>query len=98
MNCPPEIARVILQILHRGILAARSQGWGENAQRAALEADHIHNLPRLLSDFSQDKLEWYWNNEIPCYIKARQRLGHMETEFEYLWKELQLAAPTLKDE
>ena len=98
MNCPPEIARILLQILHDGIIRTRVRGWNDDAQGAALEADHIHNLPRLLSDFSRKNLDWYWKNERPCYIKEHQRLGHPETGFEDLWEELQRAMTALEDE
>ncbi len=88
MNCPPEIAKILLQIIHSGILKARSQGWSKNAEGSVLELNHIHNLPRLLSDFSRENLDWYWEKERPRYIEVHQSLGRSETGFEDMWKEL----------
>ena len=98
MNCPPEIARILLQILHDGIIRTRVRGWKNDAKGAALEANHVHNLPSLLLNFSEDKLEYYWEAERPSYIESHQRLGNSFTGFEELWKQLQLAVPTLKSD
>ena len=98
MNCPPEIACVLLQIFHHGILAARLRGWQNNAQGAALEANHVHNLPKLLLNFSCDELNWYWESTRWSYIEIHRKLGNERTGFEKLWNQLQLAAPTLKSD
>jgi hypothetical protein len=42
-------------------------GWDGDAGRAAVEADHLHNLPGLLSDFSPVRLRYYLEAEVPCY-------------------------------
>jgi len=56
MDCPDQIADIVLQILREGVLAARSAG---NAERSALEADHVHNLPDLLRCFHPELLTYY---------------------------------------
>lgn len=68
MNCPPAIAKIILEILTQGILRARAAGWAGDANRCALESDHIHNLPRLLSDYSPAGLKYYWEAERPAFM------------------------------
>jgi hypothetical protein len=70
MNCPPEIAAVLLDILTQGLLLARSAGWAGDAQRAALEAEHLHNIPGLLKDFSMERLRYYWDAERPGYARC----------------------------
>ena len=68
MNCPPEIQIALLAILRDGILAARIAGWNDDSRRCAVEADHIHNLPALLADFSCELLQFYYDIERPAYI------------------------------
>lgn len=68
MNCPVEIEQSLLQILQRGILKCRLAGWEGNAQRCALECDHIHNLPILLSNYSLEALQYYYEVEREAYL------------------------------
>jgi hypothetical protein len=93
MSCPPETAEVLLQILMIGILRIRALGWAGFARRCAVEADHIHNLPELLRDYSDDRLRYYWEAERPAFIS--QSAGVNVTAFEPLWAELgrHLSAP-----
>ena len=90
MDCPPHIARVVLQILRWGALRARAAGWSGDARRAAVEADHIHNLPGLLLDYLPGRLRYYLDAERPGYLKAIG--GSPDGEFARLWAELDEAA------
>jgi hypothetical protein len=67
MSCPPEIADVILDILQKGLLRIRALGWSGNSAACASEADHLHNLPSLLSNYSPELLRYYWEAEKPGY-------------------------------
>jgi hypothetical protein len=87
MNCPPIIARVLLQILHTGILRIRAGGWAGDAERCAAEADHLHNLPGLLVDFSFDRLKYYWDVERPAFLHRSDGTG--AEGFEPLWRDLE---------
>ena len=97
MNCPPEIAPILCRILRIGILNARACGWQNDAKAAALEADHIHNLPHLLSDFSQRKLEYYWRIERLYYLEKRLEFSNRVLLFEGLWAQLKSAASYLNE-
>ena len=88
MDCPDQIAGVILQILREGVLSARSAG---NAERSALEADHVHNLPDLLRCFHPELLTYYWDAERPAYLKAAG--WHNVQRFEPLWEQLEPLVP-----
>ncbi len=88
MDCPDEIADIILGILRSGILAARNSG---DAGRSALEADHLHNLPELLRHFRPELLRYYWNVERPAYLKAASRQNTQR--FEPLWAQLEPLVP-----
>jgi len=67
MNCPDPIKAVVLEFLHLGVLTCRLAGWDPDPERCAVEADHIHNLPNLLADYSPDKLQYYWDVERPIF-------------------------------
>jgi hypothetical protein len=86
MNCPTEIAAIVSKILQWGLLDIRNHGWGGDAARCAVEADHIHNLPALLSDFRPEALKFYWEVERPLFIErsSAEEVQH----FEELWDEL----------
>ncbi len=68
MKCPRDIAKVILEILELGILRIRSAGWAGNSRQCAAEADHIHNLPSLLIDYTPEKLRYYFEAERTSFI------------------------------
>jgi hypothetical protein len=86
MNCPPEIARILLEILGAASLRIRAAGWAGDASRCAVEADHIHNLPALLADYSGEGLAYYWQVEKPAF---ERQCGDGElAHFQPLWAEL----------
>jgi hypothetical protein len=90
MNCPSAIAEVLLEILHCGILRARAAGWAGDADRAAIEADHVHNLPDQLRNYSPEQLRYYWDAERPSFM------AHLSTDelawWEPLWQRLRSQA------
>jgi hypothetical protein len=86
MNCPPDIAAAVLEILRTGVLRARAAGWSGDARRAAIEADHVHNLPDLLADFSHERLAYYWDVEAPSY--RQQSVRAEAAQFQPLWDRL----------
>jgi hypothetical protein len=86
MRCPPEIAAILLGILRTGILRVRAMGWSQQADRCAVEADHIHNLPDLLNDYHPDRLRFYWETERTSFLQQSQ---HEEMgAFQLLWDRL----------
>jgi hypothetical protein len=86
MNCPPEIAEILVSILRMGILQIRAAGWSGDSRRCAIEADHIHNLTSLLDHYSPELLKYYWEVERPSFISqvAEADLAG----FESLWNRL----------
>ena len=91
MNCPPEIAGIILDMITTAALRIRVLGWAGNAQRCAIEADHIHNLPALLRGYSPDLLRFYWEVERTSFIDLSSAA---EIEgFQPLWDRLASHVP-----
>lgn len=102
MNCPEEIADILVQILGRGVIYARAAGWSGDAKRAALEADHIHNLPDVLATDTDDKFKlwYYFHLERPSYMSQVERLPRADNfqidtvaMFHPLWERLQPFVP-----
>ena len=69
MNCPEPVARILLQILYQAALTIRMAGWQGDARRCAEEANHIHNIPHLISDYSDERLSYYWDAERGSYVR-----------------------------
>jgi hypothetical protein len=87
MRCPDPIAEALAGILQLGIMQARSAAWaGENDLCAAL-TDHIHNLPDLLADFSDDRLAFYWQTERPTFISCVD--DDISKPYTDIWSELE---------
>jgi hypothetical protein len=92
MTCPPEIARVVLQILEVAVLHIRAHGWKGDGLRCAIEADHVHNLPALLCNYSDELLRYYWEVERSGFM---ERCAPADREgYEPLWAELAELVPT----
>jgi hypothetical protein len=86
MQCPPDIADILLRIIRAGIIQIRLAGWERNPDRCSLEADHIHNLPDLVCNYSADRLKYYWDVERPCFIQGGG--SEASLRFARLWDEL----------
>jgi hypothetical protein len=69
MPCPPEIAEVLTEMIQQGLLRIRAYGWSGRADLCAVEADHLHNLPGLIADYSPDRLAYYWTVERRCFLQ-----------------------------
>jgi len=85
MNCPPDIARILLAILEVGLLRIRALGWNREAEQCALEADHLHNIPSLLAHFSEDQLQAYWHSMRGGIVSSKS--SHAG-DFDRLWDQL----------
>ncbi|MBV9849971.1 MAG: hypothetical protein JO250_09900 [Armatimonadetes bacterium] len=86
------MADILLEILYTGAIGARMAGWAGDGKKAAIEADHIHNIPHLIKDYSLHRLKWYWEAERESYVK---QLGGQPKAFEALWEQLE---PLVKKE
>ena len=83
MQCPQEIAAILGKILSAGLLRIRALGWNQNPDRCAIEADHLHNLPALLTNYRPELLDYYWRAERAGFVKASSCAEI--AEFEPLW-------------
>ena len=90
-KCPDEIARILLEILGRSLLRIRALGGEKTADVCTAEADHVHNIPSLITHYSKDRLRYYLEVERPCFLKACERLQRPASGYEDLWRQLELA-------
>ena len=86
MKCPNDLGRILIGIIGAGLLRIRAAAWAGDADRCAREADHIHNLPGLLQDYTFDRLKYYWDVERADYVTQSRDVSM--TQFEHLWDEL----------
>ena len=67
MNCPQHILEPLSEILTLGLLNVRVAAAQGDTQRCHIEADHLHNLPRLIWDYRQERLKFYIDVEKPIF-------------------------------
>ena len=87
-SLPPDVAEIVLEIIQAGLLRIRAAGWEGDAGRCAVEADHIHNLPQLLRDYSPELLRFYWEVERSTFASQSSSRNANLAEFERLWERL----------
>jgi hypothetical protein len=80
-----DIKRVLLEILRIGLLRVRSAAWEGRSAECAVEADHLHNIPRLVQSLNPVLLRYYLTAERPAFAKIAPRAD----EFASLWEELE---------
>ena len=86
MHCPEEVQTIVTRILEVGLLRCRAAAWSGDAARCAIEANHLHNLPSLLNEFSAEKLKYYWDTERAGFVEASSDVTI--SEFYPLWDAL----------
>jgi hypothetical protein len=87
MNIKPsdqEAKLAIACILTESLLRIRREAAFGHHEACEIEADHVHNLPHLLADFSEDLLAFYYNTERKVYLA--QTGGNYPHSYEDAWK------------
>ena len=75
MKCPDDIAPTIIELISTAVIRVRAAGWSGDAELCAIEADHVHNLPGLLLNFSFELLGFYWRVERESFRRAATDLA-----------------------
>jgi hypothetical protein len=91
MGCPPSVASILLELTSLGILRIRA--YSHDPTRCVIEADHIHNLPELVRNYSHSLFSFYWDVERPSFIEQTSETDR--AAFEPLWDELRDHAESL---
>jgi hypothetical protein len=86
MNCPSEIADVVTEILQRGLVRIRGYAGAQQLRRCFIEADHLHNLPHVLSDYRVERLQYYWDVERASFVTQVPETERRDLE--PLWEQM----------
>jgi hypothetical protein len=86
MRCPEEVAEILCDILATGLVRIRAAALSGDAERCQIESDHLHNLPRLLSDYTDEALAYYWEAERPSFVD--RSAGASTEDFDGPWGRL----------
>lgn len=95
MKCPEAMETIFLAIIRWALLNIRSSAFSHGAAaRCAWEADHVHNLPNLIGDYSVGALKYYLG---PCPAEYVRGIGDNDKtgaiqRFQPLWDQLEALA------
>lgn len=67
-----------VQLLHHGLLIVRDCLANGQSEWAAVEVEHMHNLPSLFREANRMRHEYYFGSERSAYI---ERLSKLAPEF-----------------
>ena len=79
-----ELTEVLLRILRYGIIRIRMYGWAGSADLCAIEADHIHNLPSLISNPTLPLLSYYFDVSRVAFIEQARGTSGFEVDWNRL--------------
>jgi hypothetical protein len=82
-----NLDELLKSMLRHGLLLIRASGLRGEPGLCELEADHLHNLPTLLSSETAAELLHYWDVERPAYID-RSPESH-RASWELYWSALE---------
>lgn len=91
---PKEVQRAFLQILYHTFLAIRIEV--KRPEVCFAFADHAHNIPGLISNYSVDTFKYYWECERPCFIEKLKKIDFNFGLFNEHWRIIEKHYDTLK--
>jgi len=87
MKCPEMLLEPLTQIITLGLLNIRVAAVKKDWERCIVESNHIHNLPSLINNYSEDLLKFYLQVEKTQF--QRESVGVNIYQFEQQWAKLQ---------
>lgn len=69
-NAPKQIQDALTEIIYYGILMIRSEAKVGNSARCLIDAEHIHDLPNTINEYSDDRLLCYYPARVQAYLSA----------------------------
>jgi hypothetical protein len=91
-----DLPPILVEIVTTGLRRIQEMGPTGDAQRCAIEAEHVQHLPALLYEFDPEVLEKYWTIERAAFIQ--QSSNEDVKAFEPLWAALAEVLQQRKDE
>jgi hypothetical protein len=84
-----EVRDLLAEILGLALLSIRAAADHGDAAYCAVEANHVHNLPRLLKHYDAQELEYYLNVTRRTYLEQLAKLPHSNIHaYDPLWARL----------
>lgn len=83
-----DVVRILLEIIRVGLLRIRMFGDSGLATACRIEADHLHNIPELISSPSMARVKFYYEVEREAFLDATSSNVDSFTE---LWENLRKA-------
>ncbi len=86
MNCPENITSILCDILHIALINIRNS---DDGILSSMQADHVHNIPTLLKNYTPTFLRFYLEIEVPIYVRKCHESGRSCKSFEPHWTSLE---------
>jgi len=80
---PENVKDAFLKILFYTLIDIRANA--QNAARCQTLADHAHNIPGLISDYTDDIFKYYWELERQDFINQMEKIGETFASFREPW-------------
>jgi len=85
MNYEPKTRdEAYLKLLDFGLVWVRNLAWSGRIDLCQIEADHLHNIPSLIGETSEDRHTYYLDVERGLYLERLHALEVTEFVAEYL--------------
>jgi hypothetical protein len=85
MNYEPKTRdQAYLILLRFGLIWVRDLAWSGRIDLCEIEADHLHNIPSLIGETSEDRHTYYLDVERGLYLERLHALEVTEFMAEYL--------------
>jgi hypothetical protein len=81
--CPDTLRLALHELLYHTLLRIRLDC--SDSKLVFVHADHVHNVPAMLSEFQPERLRFYWEVERPCFLQNLPAGSSPPPIFESLW-------------
>ena len=93
-----KMNKVYLAILHYGLINIRDAAYQNNTHLCEIEADHLHNLPKLVFEEDLFQHKYYFEKEKELYLERINNFHPVNgsvfsftlCRYKELWKQLEI--------
>lgn len=79
---PDKMQVAFLEILRWTLLKIRNE---TNLDVCRLLADHAHNIPEMIGNYTFDKFYYYWHTEKPSFLENLHKIDPSREFFHEQW-------------
>ncbi len=88
-----ELREALTALLEKGLLRIRGEAAKGEMESCRVEADHLHNIPRMLLDYQPGPLRYYWDAERLGYLEAGGSAAYYEGEWSVIGRFARMVPP-----